>query len=136
MRKIPRHMGLAGVWSWICLWGFPLFCQREAVGGVPLLFLAREQAVSCQRATTHGDFAGIIGGFTWGQVRLRACVAPLRDIAEMPHSIAPDIKRELMEILRLYYSVVPGAFATGLDRKLEGIVAEQELRERLEEEAA
>jgi hypothetical protein len=41
-----------------------------------------------------------------------------------------------MEILRLYYAVVPCAFATSLDRKLEAIAAEQELRQRLEQEAA
>ena len=50
--------------------------------------------------------------------------------------IAPDIRRELMEILRIYYSVVPLAFATSLDRKLEAVAAERELRQRLEREAA
>jgi hypothetical protein len=54
----------------------------------------------------------------------------------MPPSIASDINRELMEIFRMYYSVLPSEFATILDRKLEAIVAEQELRQRLARKAA
>lgn len=41
-----------------------------------------------------------------------------------------------MEILRLYYFLLPSEFAGSLDRKLEAIVAEQELRQRLKRKAA
>jgi hypothetical protein len=54
----------------------------------------------------------------------------------MSPSIASDINRELMEILRMYYSVFPSEFAVSLDRKLEAIAAEQELRQRLVRKAA
>ena len=54
----------------------------------------------------------------------------------MAPSLASDIKRELREILRIYYSLLPSEFAAGLDRKLEAISAEQELRQRLEQKAA
>jgi hypothetical protein len=54
----------------------------------------------------------------------------------MSPSISPDIKRELMEVLRMYYSMFPSDFASSLDRKLEAITAEQELRQRFEREAA
>ena len=54
----------------------------------------------------------------------------------MSRSIASDIKRELMEILRMYYSVLPSEFPTSLDRKLEAIAVGQELRQRLERKAA
>jgi hypothetical protein len=54
----------------------------------------------------------------------------------MSPSIASDINRELMEILRMYYSVFPSEFAGGLDRKMEAIAAEQELRQRLARKAA
>jgi len=54
----------------------------------------------------------------------------------MSPSIAPEIKRELMEILRMYYSMFPSDFASSLDRKLEAIAAEQELRQRPERKVA
>lgn len=54
----------------------------------------------------------------------------------MSNAIASEIKRELMEILRAYYAVLPSEFAHSLDRKLEAIAAEQELRRRLERKAA